>query len=40
VPHQRNAKTYSHRSLLAGIERHFGLQRLNGARTARPLAIP
>ena len=40
VPHRRNARTYSHRSLLAGIERHFGLQRLNGARKARPLPIP
>jgi hypothetical protein len=40
VPHRRNARTYSHRSLLAGIERHFRLQRLNGARKARPLPIP
>ncbi len=40
VPHRRNPKAYSHRSLLAGIERHFGLTRLNGARKARPLPIP
>jgi len=40
VPHRRNVKTYSHRGLLAGIERHFRLIRLNGARKARPLPIP
>jgi phosphatidylinositol-3-phosphatase len=40
VPHRRDARTYSHRSLLAGIERHFGLRRLNGARRARPLPVP
>jgi len=40
VPHRQNPHVYSHRGLLAGIERHFGLQRLNGARRARPLPIP
>ena len=38
--HRRNARAYSHRGLLAGIERHFRLKRLNGARRARPLPIP
>jgi hypothetical protein len=41
VPHgRRNARTYSHRGLLAGIERHFRMRRLYGARSARPLPIP
>ena len=40
VPHgRRDGHRYNHRSLLAGIERWFGLPRLNGARHARPLPI-
>jgi len=40
VPHRRDAHTYSHRGLLAGLERHFGLRRIYGARHARALPIP
>ena len=35
----RDGHSYTHRSLLAGIERHFGLRRLHGARRARPLPL-
>jgi hypothetical protein len=35
----RDRHYYTHRSLLAGIERHFGLRRLHGAKRARPLPI-
>ena len=35
----RDRHHYTHRSLLAGIERHFGLRRLHGAKRARPLPI-
>jgi phosphatidylinositol-3-phosphatase len=35
----RDGHRYSHRSLLAGLERHFGLPRLHGAKRARPLPI-
>jgi phosphatidylinositol-3-phosphatase len=37
---KRNGHTYSHRGLLAGLERHYGVRRLNGARKARPFPIP
>ena len=40
VPHRRDAHRYSHRSLLAGLERRFGVRRIHGARHARPLPIP
>jgi acid phosphatase len=40
VPHRRDAHRYSHRSLLAGLERRFGVRRIYGARHARPLPIP
>jgi phosphatidylinositol-3-phosphatase len=35
----RDAHAYSHWSLLAGLERHFGLRFLHGAKRARPLPI-
>jgi hypothetical protein len=37
---KRDGHRYNHRSLLAGVERRFGLQRLYGARHARPLPVP
>ncbi|HJX08051.1 MAG TPA: hypothetical protein VJ736_08275, partial [Actinomycetota bacterium] len=41
VPHgRRDAHTYSHRGLLAGVERHFGMRRIYGARHARRLPVP
>jgi hypothetical protein len=40
VPHRRDARTFSHRGLLAGLERHFSVRRIYGARHARPLPIP
>ena len=40
VPHRRNHHTFSHRSLIAGLERRFGMRRIYGARHARPLPIP
>jgi hypothetical protein len=38
-PGVRDGHRYSHHSLLAGIERAFGLRLLHGAKTARPLPI-
>jgi acid phosphatase len=35
----RDRHRYSHRSLLGGLERHFGVPRLHGAKRARPLPI-
>jgi hypothetical protein len=35
----RDGHVYSHRSLLAGLERRFSLPRLHGAKRARPLPI-
>jgi hypothetical protein len=35
----RDRHVYSHRSLLAGLERRFGVARLHGAKRARPLPI-
>ena len=37
--HRRTTTRYTHLGLLAGLERHFGLPRIHGARTARPLPI-
>jgi len=37
---KRDGRTYSHRGLLAGLERHFRVRRLYGARSARPLPVP
>jgi hypothetical protein len=37
---KRDGHRYNHRSLLAGVERRFGLRRLYGARHARPLPVP
>jgi hypothetical protein len=34
-----NTATYSHYSLLAGLEARFGLAKLGGAKTATPLPI-
>lgn len=38
-PGRHDGHHYTHLSLLAGIERHFGLWRLYGARRARPLPL-
>jgi hypothetical protein len=35
----KNGTVYTHYSLLAGIEKHFGLPLLSNARTATPLPI-
>jgi len=35
----KNGTLYNHYSLLAGIEKHFGLPRLSNAQTATPLPI-
>jgi hypothetical protein len=35
----RDGRRYSHRSLLAGLERRFGLPLLHGAKRARPLPV-
>ncbi|HUL84746.1 MAG TPA: alkaline phosphatase family protein [Actinomycetota bacterium] len=37
--HRRDGHRYTHLGLLAGLERHFGLPRIHGALTARPLPI-
>ena len=37
--HRRDRLAYTHLGLLAGLERHFGLPLIHGARTARPLPI-
>ena len=37
---RRDRHRYTHRSLLAGLERRFGVRKLHGARHARPLPIP
>jgi hypothetical protein len=37
---KRDGHRYSHLSLLAGLERWFGVRRLSGARRARPLPMP
>jgi len=38
-PHRRLTRAYNHYSLLAAIERHFGLPLLRAARHARPLPL-
>src|SRR5262245_22874456 len=35
VPRRRNARSYTHRSLLAGLERRFGVRRIYGAKRDR-----
>jgi len=37
---KRDGHRYTHLSLLAGLERWFGVRRLSGARHARPLPMP
>jgi hypothetical protein len=39
-PALRDTRRYSHFGLLAGLENHFGVSRLNGATNATPLPIP
>ena len=39
-PALRDARRYSHFGLLAGLENHYGVARVNGATNATPLPIP